>query len=125
LSSTDQPGNGLFITTSTSPNDWRNPQNTNLWQGVNGINNPCPLGFKVPSQAEWSAENSNSIGVLNLSSAGGRLNGDGMLDSEGSTGNYWTSTVDATKSHRYGVSQSPLFMSLDRSYGFSVRCIKE
>jgi hypothetical protein len=40
LSSTDQPINNNFIITSITPDDWRNPQNNNLWQGVDGINNP-------------------------------------------------------------------------------------
>jgi uncharacterized protein (TIGR02145 family) len=40
LSSADQPGHGDFILAASSLNDWRNPQNDNLWQGVNGINSP-------------------------------------------------------------------------------------
>ena len=27
-----------------------------LWQGVNGYNNPCPTGFRIPTSAEWQAE---------------------------------------------------------------------
>ncbi|PRB01994.1 hypothetical protein CQ046_13595 [Chryseobacterium sp. MYb7] len=62
LSSTDTPNNGgLFISTTTSNGDWRSPQNNNLWQGVAGINNPCPSGFRVPTQAEINAE----IGSIN------------------------------------------------------------
>jgi len=40
LSSDDVPGHGNFITTSSSPFDWRRPQNNNLWQGESGVNNP-------------------------------------------------------------------------------------
>ncbi len=36
--------------------DWRSPQNDNLWQGVNGINNPCPSGYRLPTEAELEAE---------------------------------------------------------------------
>ncbi|KIA88585.1 hypothetical protein [Kaistella jeonii] len=56
LSSTDVPGNANFIGTSVSPLDWHSPQNDNLWQGVNGINNPCLTGFRIPTQAEFNAE---------------------------------------------------------------------
>ncbi|NCU32683.1 MAG: hypothetical protein EOM23_07120, partial [Candidatus Moranbacteria bacterium] len=56
LSSTDQPGHGNFITVGDGHIDWRNPQNHNLWQGDFGINNPCPTGFRLPSQAEFEAE---------------------------------------------------------------------
>lgn len=41
LSTTDVPLNGDFITIAEPPNDWRDPQNDNLWQGVDGINNPA------------------------------------------------------------------------------------
>lgn len=34
LSSSDNPGHGDFITNGSSPNDWRSPQNDNLWQVV-------------------------------------------------------------------------------------------
>ena len=34
-----------FITNVNSPFDWLTPQDDNLWQGVNGTNNPCPSGY--------------------------------------------------------------------------------
>ena len=40
LSSVDQPIHGNFIKGTALPYDWRSPQNANLWQGVNGVNNP-------------------------------------------------------------------------------------
>jgi len=48
VSSSVTPGNGLYIINKSSPYDWISPQNVNLWQGVNGVNNPCPSGFRVP-----------------------------------------------------------------------------
>ena len=36
--------------------DWRSPQSNNLWQGVNGVNNPCPGGYRLPTDAELFAE---------------------------------------------------------------------
>lgn len=53
LSSTDVPGHAYFITLSS---DWRSPQNDNLWQGYNGINNPCPSGYRVPNESDWLSE---------------------------------------------------------------------
>ncbi len=51
-SSTDVPGNANFILND----DWRSPENNNLWQGVNGVNNPCPSGYRLPTKEEWNAE---------------------------------------------------------------------
>lgn len=54
------PWDGLFINMSTTPTgspfDWLNPENGNLWDGVNGINNPCPEGFRVPTDNELEQE---------------------------------------------------------------------
>ncbi len=47
LSTSDAPGHANFIINAPTPFDWRSPQNDNLWQGVNGINNPW-LGSESP-----------------------------------------------------------------------------
>lgn len=46
---TDTPSHGDFILEGGSPQDWRVPQNDNLWQGVNGVNNPCPILMPIYS----------------------------------------------------------------------------
>ena len=57
----DQPNHGDFILpkTPSSPNpqnNWRSPENPNLWNGINGINNPCPEGFRLPTKQEFLNE---------------------------------------------------------------------
>ena len=71
LSATDVPGHGDFITVSDSPYDWRAGQNNNLWQGGENDNNPCPPGWRVPTEAEleaerlsWGTGNNNSAGAF-------------------------------------------------------------
>ncbi len=59
LSPTDVPGHDEFIAVpgGGGPNwDWRDGQNNNMWQGLDGINNPCPTGFRLPTETEWQAE---------------------------------------------------------------------
>ena len=135
LSSSNVPGHGDFILTSDSPYDWRSPQNDDLWQGVNGTNNPCPDGYRLPTEAEWNAEreswnlNDDSgafASPLKLPVAGRRLRDNGSLDRVDHFGYYWSGTVDGTNSRSlsfHGFNAS--IFSGARSFGHSVRCIKE
>lgn len=57
LSTSSQPNQGNFIISSGSPFNWQNSfPDPNLWQGVSGINNPCPQGYRIPTQAELESE---------------------------------------------------------------------
>ena len=135
LSSTDQPGHGDFILSSTSPNDWRSPQNTNLWQGVNGVNNPCPSGYRLPTETEinaerlsWSANTSAGAfaSPLRLPVAGFRTSSTGSLFNVGEYGRYWSSTVISTNSRNLYFNSSNAYMNtFNRGNGDSVRCIKD
>ena len=134
LSTTDTPVNALFITNSSTPYDWRNPQKDDLWQVSTGTNNPCPSGFRIPTEAEltteiatWSAQ--TSVGAyaspLKFTIAGRRSYSDGSLASVGTFGRYWSSTVDGSYSRNlYFTSSNAYMFSSTRAYGFSVRCIK-
>ena len=133
-SSIDQPVNGNFILAPIAPNDWRNPQNSNLWQGVNGVNNPCPNGYRIPTYAEFEAERlswnqNNPIGAfaspLKLTLAGQRDN-TGSLLQVGTNGIYWISTVQNTQSNAIGFYTNQANIGGGaRGTGYTVRCIKE
>jgi uncharacterized protein (TIGR02145 family) len=135
LSSIDNPGHGNFITKSTSPYDWRSGQNTNLWQGVSGVNNPCPSGYRLPTEAEWDAEraswsSNNAAGAwaspLKLPMAGYRGYSNGSLGSVGADGYYWSSTVSSAGSRGLYFSSSLAVMyTFNRAVGFAVRCLKD
>jgi len=135
LSSSDQPGHGDFILAPNSPRDWRSPQNVNLWQGVNGLNNPCPSGYRLPTVAELDAERSSwssntSTGafasLLKLPLAGFRSDSDGSLYSVDTLGRYWSSTIFSTNSRLLRFSSSPADVgSNPRAFGYSVRCLKD
>jgi len=135
LSSTDNPGHSNFITNGSSPYDWRSPQNNNLWQGVSGINNPCPSGYRLPTDAELNAErlswgSNNAAGAfaspLKLPVAGNRVSSNGSLSDVGSAGIYWSSTVAGTYSwYLYFLSSGADMSYYFRTNGMSVRCIKD
>ena len=135
LSTTDAPGNADFILATSSPYDWRSGQNTNLWQGVSGTNNPCPTGYRIPTEIEWEAERlswsaNTSVGAfaspLKLPMAGYRRLSGGSLSDVGSLGLYWSSTVSSTdaRSLRF-YSFLALVNTNNRADGFSVRCLKD
>jgi uncharacterized protein (TIGR02145 family) len=135
LSAVDQPGNGNFIIAPNSPRDWRSPQNNNLWQGVNGINNPCPTGYRLPTETELNAEtatwsSSNAAGAfaspLKLPRAGYRNSSDGSLLNVVSEGYNWSSTVSGTTALSLYFDDSLATMGTNiRAHGFSVRCLKD
>jgi uncharacterized protein (TIGR02145 family) len=135
LSSSNTPGHGNFITSSSGNYDWCSSQNDNLWQGVNGINNPCPTGFRIPTIAEWEAErtswsSNNSSGSfaspLKLPVAGYRLSSNGTLSYVGSFGHYWSATQQGGYAYILDFGTSALAgSSYPRSYGYSVRCLKD
>jgi hypothetical protein len=132
----DTAANALFITISSGNYDWRGTtQNNLLWQGVSGTNNPCPVGYRLPTLAELttlvttsSITNSATAAssTLKLTVPGLRGIGVGSLSTVGSVGYYWSSSVSGTDaSLRYftsgGTSTSPDY----RAAGFTVRCLKE
>jgi hypothetical protein len=135
LSTTDTPGNNLFITNSTSPFDWRSSQNDNLWQGVSGTNNPCPSGYRLPTdpeldaeRASWSSQNAAGAfaSPLKLPVSGSRNDSNGSLYDVGTYGFYWGSTVSGANSRSRYFGSSDAFMGTSsRAFGFSVRCLKD
>jgi hypothetical protein len=136
LSSSDNAGSGSFILAPSTPNDWRSPQNGALWQGGNGVNNPCPSGYRLPTETELNTErinwSSNSAAgafgsPLKLTMAGLRGYFGGSLGNVNTVGGYWSSTTTGTMSkYLYITDASNALINVsDRAVGFSVRCIKD
>ncbi len=136
LSSTDQPSHGSFILTNGSPNDWRSPQNNTRWQGVNGVNNPCPSGYRIPTVAEFDAErlswiSNNAAGAiaspLKLPMAGRRVFNTGSINPGSPSGFYWTSGVSLPYCQDLVFSATSALPASNLqwiTFGNSVRCIK-
>ena len=133
LSSTDHPNHANFILAPLSnPYDWRTPQNDNFWQGVNGVNNPCPNGYRLPTVSEfieeisswtpktvWGAINS----PLKFTLAGARGFGNGSIGKVGQIGYYWSSTVSGSEANSLYLGAN--IIGANRALGYSVRCIKD
>ena len=144
-----------FITNATSPNDWITPQSNTLWgDGTTGAdpakaaNDPCPSGFKVPSQAQWG-------GLFRTGTTGGAPNtatqntwtwtGNGFMvgqklflpaagnrqntgASQSGQGRYWSSSTVFTN-YAYNLYFYSGYVEPNtansRSYAYSIRCISE
>lgn len=140
-STSDVPGHGDFITEDSIIGDWRVPPNNSLWQGISGINNPCPEGFRIPTDTEWETEVSSwttidSAGAfrspLKLVEAGFRFSKDGLLYPN-YYGFYWSSTVSylagspdngSFARHLNFGSYNAVIASKLRANAMSVRCIQ-
>ncbi|RZM13500.1 MAG: hypothetical protein EOO88_44655, partial [Pedobacter sp.] len=141
LSTTDMPVNPLFIIIPGNPlpSDWLSIPNNNLWKAPTYINNPCPVGWHIPTEVEWIAENLQpfwplGFDQLKLTAGGMRHPGSGKVLASGfveagRTGWYWSS-------EGYSNGYTPSFRITDgdvgagikstqvRANGFSCRCIK-
>jgi uncharacterized protein (TIGR02145 family) len=134
-SNNDESENTLFIISGNF--DWRNPKNDNLWQGVNGTNNPCPPGFRIPTEEEWNQERLTWLGKYNseaafasplkLTMGGFRDYNKGLISGMGYGGAYWSSTIFGMNSKVLGFNSTYSLLTVPdgRADGVSVRCIKD
>jgi hypothetical protein len=123
--------------------NWQIPPINNLWgdgtfgdNPIKAANDPCPLGFEVPSLTQWQNVSSNNtwkwtgngytVGSFLYLPAAGRREGNILLQ-VGLIGDYWSSTTTGPG------SAETLNFFLDtvrtgypwRTVGLSVRCISE
>ncbi len=154
LATTAVPGSGsnawdgAFVWDEGPPYNWLNitDPNPNLWQGVNGVNNPCPSGFRLPDRTELLAlantfAPADRRGAFNsslkLPSAGFRYWDDDTdafyIGGPSVLGRYWSSTVlpgppavEQVSAHELTFQSSGWWVEWAyRGNGFSVRCVKD
>jgi uncharacterized protein (TIGR02145 family) len=138
-STTAVPSTDLWIATNDGSNDWLITADNTLWVGTNPANNPCPTGFRIPTLAEWQAEqarfaSNNASGAFNYSL---KLTMPGWLEgfsssgagftATGGGGFYLTQTANTNGSVQYfGINSGNVWTdtNLYKRQGLSVRCIQ-
>ncbi len=132
LSSSNSPNHSDFILASS---DWLSFSNDSLWQGVNGINNPCPDGFRLPTEEEFEDErlswySNDAAGAfaspLKITIGGARSRMSGSIGNVGTFVGYRTSDLNGLQSRMLGISLTTSLMGdRDRADGNCVRCIQD
>jgi hypothetical protein len=137
-SATSVPGNSKYIFSSDGSNDWLATPDNTLWNGVNAPNNPCPAGFRIPTESEWAAEaavfTSNNVDGSFETGYGLRLTVGGMATSQkyitaiGNYGQYMTQTAyDNGRVKYFGVISWATWFdtNYNKTTGQTCRCIKD
>ncbi|USL95995.1 hypothetical protein D1J36_002480 [Riemerella anatipestifer] len=143
-------GTNKFIYNNSLPYPWVNntlndaSTNKNLWQSGQS-NNPCPVGYHVPTHTEQmalhnailgydagtSSTNSNKMWNetgLRLPVSGYRGTINAMLSNQSNIGNLWSSDQSNSSTSWdlwFYSGNSTVGYSYGRANGFSVRCLKD
>ena len=126
-----------FIKGVESAWDWfcegdRGDQDATLWGGDSGrktVWDPCPQGYRVPSEADYTSiifeDITKEKGFLQL----GFYGRDIIHTALSSSASYWTRTVSEFDSSALDgdeyVHSSSVFYGFKRDYALPIRCVKE
>ena len=136
-----------FICNTIEPRDWytnnKNYQDNTLWDSNKTVSDPCPHGWKVPTDGTWgdfseitfllsgteyTVSNGRSFSNMVWYPASGfrHYNG-GVLHIVGSGGYCWSASGNNVNSMSLVYRTNNVHPSLiyHRAYGFPVRCVQE
>jgi len=140
---------GKFVKQAKGSQDWRTPQDDNLWGATKTANDPSPVGWRVPTieewqsladetyvTREWTTENGingyrftdkTTGNTLFLPAAGIRHYGSSALNGAGTFGEYWSSSINGVYAYRLTFLGGTTMKTSNtpRAVGLSLRCVAE
>ena len=125
----NNPAHSLFIKSS---GDWRVTEDNTLWANDASDNNICPLGFRVPTKAEFITErdswvSSNAAGAIASNEAwsktGFRWDTSGLMGAE-NFGIYWTKDASGTDADYFYFDAGASIVPASKAFAMAIRCIK-
>ena len=115
--------------------NWLSTGEEHMWSGTNAENNPCPSGFRIPTNAEWEQERlswttNDAAGAfaspLKLPVSGYRSFQTGLPTLVSDTGFYWSSSADGNHARLCAFNDADAGLTvLNRADGLAVRCIMD
>ena len=130
----NDPWTGKHVVgTPLDEGDWLLSPNSSLWSGGTrgpGNNNPCPIGYRVPTIAELKSLNiqnsTDAFNILKLPYAGKRYTDGGFFDAN-LGGYYWSSSTQGNKSFDLYFSSQGAFPNSPtaRAKALSIRCVQD
>ena len=115
--------------------DWTS-RDDNLWkEDSKTIYDPCPKGYRIAPKALWADMTDSDEHIsprryvyngLTYTSGGARADGDGSIGGVGSSGYYWSGSVDGTNGVSLNLYPGGVTPSSNkyRAYGYAVRCVQ-
>ena len=132
--SSDTPTPGIFTCCGGNITEWQTTRNNSLWSGVNGANNPCPSGWRLPTKSEWETLFTTSPTITNSSNAFsnnlkfpeqmGRDRGDGTIKSNNTNNIYWSGDASNPTWAWFHYSGGRVGGAFHPTYGAAVRCVQ-